>query len=155
MAEAQFWLMKSEPHVYSIEDLERDGSTMWDGVRNYEARNMMRDRMVVGDRVLFYHSAVQPPGVAGVARVASEPYPDPTALDPESDYYDEKSDPGNPRWYLVDVAFEERFPRLVTLAEIRQDPRLQEMTLLKRSRLSVQPVEAEEFGIIRALAREG
>ena len=154
MSSGQCWLVKSEPYVYSIEDLERDGSTMWDGVRNYEARNIMRDRMKVGDPVLFYHSAVQPPGVAGVARVSSEPYPDPTALDPDSDYHDPKSDPDEPRWYLVDVEFVEKFPRLVTLAEIRERPELAEMTLLKRSRLSVQPVRQEEFDRVRAMARE-
>ena len=155
MASGQCWLMKSEPSVYSIQDLERDGSTMWDGVRNYEARNIMRDRMSVGDPVLFYHSAVQPPGVAGVARVASEPYPDPTAFNPDSPSYDEKSHRDDPRWFLVDVAFEEVFPRLVSLAEIRERSELQEMALLKRKRLSIQPVTQEEFEIIRAMAREG
>lgn len=147
------WLMKSEPDSYSIEDLERDGRTAWTGVRNYQARNLMRDEMSVGDPVLFYHSSSNPPGVVGVARVASEPYGDATALDPRSDYYDEKATEQEPRWYLVDVEFVERFPRTVPLAELKDTEGLEEMVVTQRSRLSVQPVRPEEFEIVRRLGR--
>ena len=109
------WLMKSEPYVYSYDDLVKDGRTLWDGVRNYQARNFMRDTMEVGDQVLFYHSNVKPPGVAGICEVASEPYPDPTQFDPASKYHDPKSDPDNPRWMLVDVTPVELLPRFVSL----------------------------------------
>ncbi len=146
--------MKSEEDVYPIEALERDGVTPWDGIRNYEARNFMRDRMKPGDLVLYYHSNASPPGVVGLARVASEPYPDPEQFDPESRYHDPKSTRDDPRWTLVDLAFEERFPRRVALDEIREHPDLQDMTLLKRMRLSVQPVEAEHFEVVCALGRE-
>jgi predicted RNA-binding protein with PUA-like domain len=149
----RFWLMKSEADVYSIEDLARDGSTPWDGIRNYEARNLMRDKMVEGDLVLYYHSNANPPGVAGLARIASKPYPDALQFDPSSPYHDATSPSTDPRWILVDVAFVEKFPRLVPLDEIRAHPALQEMTLLKRMRLSVQPVEPEAFEIIRSLGR--
>ena len=141
----QYWLMKSEPAVYAIDDLEREGRTYWDGIRNYQARNFMRDSMKQGDLVLFYHSNTNPAGVAGIAKVAREAYPDFTAWDPSSDYYDARSTPDKPRWVMVDVEFQERLPRLVTLDEIKQDPSLQEMVLVRNSRLSVQPVEPEEF----------
>ena len=104
------WLMKSEPGVYSIHDLRRDGRTGWEGVRNYQARNFLRDDAQPGDRVLFYHSNADPPGVAGLARIARAGYPDPTALDPDSDYFDPKASEADPRWYTVDVEFEEAFP---------------------------------------------
>ena len=151
----RYWLIKSEADVYSIDDLERDGVTPWDGVRNYEARNLMRDEMKPGDLVLYYHSNAAPPGVAGVARVHGEPYPDPLQFKPESPYHDAKSTEDDPRWVLVDVAFEERVPRLVSLQEIREVPELQEMALLKRKRLSVQPVEEEEFQLIVDRGRSG
>ena len=122
-------------------------------MRNYQARNLMRDRMRVGDPVLFYHSSTEPPGVVGLARVASEAYPDPTALDPESDYYDEKASTEDPRWFLVDLEFVEKFPRMLTLAEIREEPRLVDMPLVNRSRLSVQPVERAAFEHIRRLVK--
>jgi predicted RNA-binding protein with PUA-like domain len=147
----QYWLMKSEENVYSIRDLERDGTTTWEGVRNYEARNLMRDQMNVGDGVLFYHSNADPPGVAGIASVAGTGYPDPFAFDKKSHYYDPKSDPENPRWFMVDVAFEEAFGEVVSLEEIKATPKLGEMALLKRARLSVQPVTAAEFRIIRKM----
>jgi predicted RNA-binding protein with PUA-like domain len=149
----QFWLVKSEEDVYPIEQLEKDGQTPWDGVRNYEARNIMRDGMKVGDRVLYYHSNANPPGVVGVARVASSPYPDSLQFDPSSPYHDPASSPENPRWILVDVAFEERFPRRVSLDEIRAHPELQETALLTRKRLSVQPVEPEAFQVLCRLGR--
>ncbi len=148
------WLMKSEPDVYGYDDLERDGRTPWDGIRNYQARNFMRDEMKVGDRVLFYHSNTQPPGVAGLAEVVSEPYPDPTQFDPTSRYHDPKSTPEAPRWVLVDVAPERRLPRLVTLAEIKADPALAELPLVRRgNRLSIMPVGEAEAARIVALAR--
>ncbi len=147
----RYWLVKSEPDVYSIDDLERDGSTHWDGVRNYQARNFMRDDMKAGDRVLFYHSNAKPPGVAGLARVSRDGYPDHTAFDPSGKYHDPKSDPDNPRWMMVDIAFEAKLPRLVPLAELRANPALQAMPVVQRAqRLSVQPVvEAQFFEVLR------
>ncbi len=138
--------MKSEPEKFSIDQLEADGSTHWDGVRNYQARNMMRDDMKVGDRVLFYHSNASPPGVAGVATVCKEGYPDHTAWDPEDPHFDAKTDPENPRWMMVDIAFEAKMPELIPLDALRQNPELDGMLLLRRGqRLSVQPVEPEHF----------
>lgn len=151
----RYWLMKSEEDVYSIRDLEEEGTTPWEGVRNYEARNIMRDRMRVGDGVLFYHSNASPPGVAGLARVARSAYPDHFAFDEQSRYHDPKSDPENPRWYMVDVEFVEAFPQVVSLAEIKETPELGEMTLVKRARLSVQPVREEEYELIGKMGRKG
>jgi predicted RNA-binding protein with PUA-like domain len=148
------WLMKSEPGSYSIEDLQRNGSTSWEGVRNYQARNFMRDDMRVGDPVLFYHSNANPPGVAGIARVSRTAYPDPTARDPESDYFDPRASDEDPRWHMVDIEFVERFDRLVPLAELGRTPGLEKMPVNNKSRLSVQPVTAEEFEIVRALGRD-
>ena len=152
MGAPRHWLVKTEPGSYSIDDLEKDGATAWTGVRNYQARNLMRDEMQAGDPVLFYHSSVEPPGVVGLARVAGAAYPDPTALDPKSDYFDEKSTEDEPRWYLVDIEFVEKFPRMVTLAEIRDTSALAKMPLVNRSRLSVQPVAPAEFERIRRMA---
>jgi predicted RNA-binding protein with PUA-like domain len=148
-----YWLMKSEEDVYSIRHLARDGVTAWEGVRNYEARNIMRDRMKVGDEVLFYRSNADPPGVAGIARVSREAYPDPFAFDARSPYFDSKSDPEAPRWYMVDVEFVEAFPRVVSLEEIKERRELQDMVLVKRPRLSVQPVSKLEFQTIRSMGR--
>lgn len=150
---AKFWLMKSEPDVYSIEDLERDSITGWDGVRNYQARNFMRDEMRPGDPVLFYHSNAKPPGVAGIARVHRAAYPDPTALDPTSAYHDPDSTVEDPRWVQVDIEFQERFPAPVPLETLRSTPGLEEMEVNRRSRLSVQPVREEEFRIVERLGR--
>ena len=147
------WLMKTEPGSYSIEDLERDGSTHWDGVRNYQARNSMM-AMAIGDRVLFYHSAAKPPAVVGLAEVVRECYPDFTAWDPTSHYHDPASTPDNPRWFMVDIAFLARLPRIVGLDEIKQDPELAGMPLVTRSRLSVQPVSEAEFERIVDLAHQ-
>ena len=141
----QHWLMKSEPYVYSIDDLERDGTTHWDGVRNYAARNLMRDKMRIGDRVLYYHSNATPPGVAGIAEVCRESYPDFTQFDPASKYHDPKATNENPRWFMVDVRFVEKFEREVGLPEIRATPELARMVLVNRSRLSVQPVTEDEY----------
>ena len=149
----RYWLMKSEPDSYSLEDLKADGKTAWTGVRNYQARNIMRDEMSKGDLVLFYHSSASPPAVVGMARVASDAYPDPTALDPSSPYFDEKSSAEEPRWFLVDVEYVESFERAVPLAELKSDERLDEMVLTQRSRLSVQPVREREFEVVRELAR--
>jgi predicted RNA-binding protein with PUA-like domain len=147
------WLLKSEPSVYSIDDLRRDGRTAWEGVRNYQARNFMRDTMRAGDRVLFHHSNASPPGVAGLAEVVREAYPDPTARDPASPYFDPKAGEEDPRWFVVDVGWVETFPALVPLDLLRATPGLEKMQLLNRSRLSVQPVTDAEFEIVARLGR--
>ena len=150
----RYWLMKSDADVYAIDDLENMPGKVdhWDGVRNYQARNFMRDDMQVGDRVLFYHSG-RKPSVVGTARVVKPGYPDHTAWDPDSDHYDPKSSPENPIWYMVDIAFESRFVNPIPLKELRLVAGLEKMMLLKRGmRLSVQPVTAEEFDIIVSLA---
>ena len=146
----KYWLMKSEPDVYSIDDLERDGSTFWDGVRNYKARNNMR-AMKVGDEVLYYHSNAKPPGVVGIARVSREAYPDPTQFDKKSHYYDEKSDPDDPRWSLVDVAFVAHLPHMVSLDDIKAEKALAEMELVRYGRLSVQSVTKSEFDRVKKM----
>ena len=145
----KFWLLKSEPDCYSIDDLKRDGKTFWSGVRNYQARNFMRDQMSIGDGVLYYHSSIDPPCIAGLAEVCSAPYPDFTALDPDDDHFDPKQTPDNPIWMMVDVKFLGKYPRPITLAEIKATQGLEAMVLTQRgSRLSVQPVTAEEWEII-------
>lgn len=141
------WLMKSEPDTYSIDDLRRDGTTHWDGVRNYQARNLMRE-MKKGDRVLFYHSNAKPPGVAGLATVVREAYPDPSARDPKSHYYDPKASDGDPRWFMVDIEFAGRLRDFVGLPDLREAPGLEDMVVTKRSRLSVQPVEPREYEVV-------
>jgi len=144
----KYWLMKSEPHVYPWEQLLEDGSTHWDGVRNYQARNIMRDEMKIGDLVLFYHSNCKPPHVAGVARVCKEGYSDHTAQDPKSKYFDEKASPENPRWIMVDIEPIESLQN-VTLPDMRTNPALEGMPLLQKGqRLSVQPVSLEHFEIV-------
>lgn len=150
-AKKQFWLMKSEPDAYSIDDLQRDGSEPWDGIRNYQARNNMR-AMGLGDLVLFYHSNAKPPGVVGVAKVCKLVYPDHTAWDPKSNYFDPKSPQDNPRWEMVDLAFVEKTPNLVSLADLKADPALADMVVTQKSRLSVQPVGKEHFQHVLALA---
>lgn len=137
--------MKSEPSTYSIEDLERDGSEPWDGVRNYQARNFMRE-MAEGDFVIFYHSNAKPPGAAGVARISRSAYPDPTQFDAKSKYHDPKSKKEDPRWSLVDVAFVEKFDEVVPLQTLKDDAALDGMVVTQKgSRLSVQPVEKKHF----------
>jgi len=144
--------MKSEPDAYSIDDLERDGREMWDGIRNYQARNMMRDDMRVGDEVIFYHSACKEPAAVGVMKIASEPYPDPTQFDPESKYYDPKSDRDNPRWCLVDVQFVRKFSRPLLLKELRAEPGLEGMLLLRKgNRLSITPVDKQHWDVLLGL----
>ncbi len=152
---AKHWLMKSEPDVYSIDQLEKDGTGSWDGVRNYQARNFMRDDMKRGDLVLFYHSSTKPPGVVGVAKVAREAYPDHTAFDPRHPHYDPKSTPESPIWVMVDLEFVEKFPGTLSLDELKAAPELAGMLVARRGqRLSVQPVEAEHFRIVRRLGRK-
>ncbi|HEY6942682.1 EVE domain-containing protein [Dokdonella sp.] len=148
----RYWLMKSEPDVFSIDDLARVRVEPWTGVRNYQARNFMRDGMSKGDGVLFYHSSCEVPGVAGVAEVASAAYPDPTQFDRTSEYYDEKSTREDPRWMLVDVAFKRKLGRTITLAELKEHPRLDGFALLQRgNRLSVLPVAKAQWDAILAL----
>jgi predicted RNA-binding protein with PUA-like domain len=151
MSKRQYWLMKSEPYDYSIDDLERDGQIRWSGVRNYEARNMMRDKMNVGDRAFFYHSNVKPPVIAGEMEVCTEPYPDPLQFDPDSKYFDEKSSESEPRWHLVDVKFIRKFGQPVT-RDMLKEAGLTEMQLFKRNRLSITHVEKEEFEKVLELA---
>ena len=144
----EYWLMKSEPHVYPWDQLVKDGSTHWDGVRNYQARNIMRDKMSKGDLVLFYHSNCKPPHVAGIAKVSKEGYPDFTAQDPESKYFDPKSSSDNPRWMMVDIEAYREMTN-VSLPELRSNPSLEGMPLLQKGqRLSVQPVSENHFKII-------
>lgn len=148
------WLVKSEPGSYSIDDLARDGKTRWDGVRNYQARNFLRDEMKPGDPVLFYHSSTEPAGVVGLARVASEGYPDAAAFDRKSKYFDPDSDPTKPAWFVVDVEFVEKLPRVVTLAELKENAALEGMPLLKRGqRLSVQPVDKKHYDAVVKMSR--
>ena len=150
----QYWLVKSEPSVYSIDDLERDGLTYWDGVRNYQARNFMRDGMKAGDGVLFYHSNAEPPAVAGLARVCREGYPDHTAYDPQDPHFDRAATEEDAIWVMVDIAFAEKFPRPVPLAQLKADPALEGLLLTRKgSRLSVQPVSAAHFHHICMLGR--
>ena len=153
----KYWLLKSEPDVFSLEDLKNcpNQTEPWDGIRNYQARNLMRDEMKVGDQAFFYHSRQAEPGIVGTVKVVREAYPDHTSWDPSSKYFDEKSSPENPRWLMVDVQFESEFSRPVTLKELRSVPELKEMFLLRKGmRLSVQPVTEEEFQLILAIAND-
>lgn len=144
-----YWLMKSEPDVYSIDDLARDGQTMWDGVRNYQARNFMRDQMKSGDLVFFYHSNADPSGIAGIAKVSGKSYPDPTAFDKKDVHFDPKSKKEKPTWYLVDLVFYKKFKKFIALDELKKMPYLEGMLLLQKgSRLSVQPVTEKHWNLI-------
>jgi len=148
------WLVKSEPGVYYFADLMKDKkrTTSWGGVRNFQARNLLRE-MKKGDAVLFYHSSCEPPHVAGIAHVVREAYPDDSAWDPKSDYYDAASTPENPRWFTVDVQGERELPAPVTLAEVRDNPKLASMKLVQKGqRLSVQPVSAAEYAEVLRMA---
>ena len=141
-----YWLMKSEPDAYSIDDMQKDGRDMWDGIRNYQARNTMRDDMKVGDEIFFYHSNCKEPGIVGITRVASEPYPDPTQFDKKSKYYDPKSKKENPTWILVDVEFVRKLSRSISLTELKADKVLSDMVLTRKgNRLSVMPVSAKHW----------
>ena len=147
----QYWLFKSEPDAYGIDRLEREGRTEWTGVRNFQARNNMV-AMRKGDRGFFYHSSTKPPGIVGVCEVVREAYPDFTQFDRASEYYDPASNPEKPKWKMVDVAYVEKFPQILTLDEMRAMPELEGMTLLRRGRLSVQPVEERYWKVIYAVA---
>ena len=152
----KYWLMKTEPDAFSWDDLKKakNRTEMWDGVRNYRARNFMRDEMKPGDGVLFYHSRVDPPGIVGIASVAGKAYPDPTQFDPGEKYYDPKSKPEDPRWWLVDIKAERDLTRPVTLPELREIPGLEDMLVIQKGqRLSIQPVTAEEWKIVRKVGR--
>lgn len=144
----RYWLMKSEPEAFSIDDLKNcpNSTDFWDGVRNYQARNMMRDQMKPGDLAFFYHSNCKVPGIVGVMEVVSEPYADRTALDPDSKYHDPKATEDNPRWFAVDLQFKEKFDGVISLESLKNNPALSEMRLVKKgNRLSVMPVEPEEW----------
>lgn len=148
--------MKSEPDEFSIEDLKaRPNQTEpWFGIRNYQARNYMRDAMQIGDKVFFYHSSCKVPGIVGIAEVVTNAYPDSTAFDPESTYFDPKSDPSNPRWLRVDIRFVEQFKEIIPLSLIKSLPQLADMYLVsKGSRLSIQPVTAEQWQAVLMLSR--
>jgi len=150
----QYWLMKSEPDVFGIDHLRKmpKQTEHWDGVRNYQARNMLRDQMQVGDRVFFYHSNCDVPGIVGIAKVVRAGYPDHTALNPDSKYYDPKSDPDQPRWFMVDVKFERKLKRTISLNELKADAELADMALVRRvNRLSIMPVTAEQWEYILSL----
>ena len=147
-----YWLMKSEPDVFSIQDLKACGVTGWDGVRNYQARNYMRDAMKVGDRVLFYHSNARPSGIAGTAEVVRKGYPDDTAFELSDVHYDPKSRRDHPTWYRVDLKFSKAFPTVIPIETLRKTPGLKNMLLLRHGRLSVQPVTEKEWDVILRLS---
>lgn len=153
---ANYWLMKSEPNAFSIDDLKAlpNQTDMWDGVRNYQARNIMRDQMQKGDKVFFYHSNATPPGIVGIAEIASDKaYPDPTQFDEKSKYFDPNSDPDKPRWFLVDVKFVEDLP-MISLEQLKVNPKLSEMKVVQKgARLSVQPVTESEWNEVIAMAK--
>ena len=149
-----YWLMKSEPSEFGIDDLfnRPEQTEHWDGVRNYQARNMMRDDMKQGDRVFFYHSNCETPGIVGIMEVAREGYPDYLAFDPNDKHYDPKSDPDNPRWFMVDVKFVKKLSRTITLKELKQCPQLEALALLRRgNRLSIMPVSPQQWDFILSL----
>lgn len=145
----KYWLMKSEPDVFSIDTLKKQKKSLWDGVRNYQARNFMMKDMQVGDKILFYHSNATPPGIAGLAEVIKEAVPDPTALDKKSKYYDEKSTKEKPRWFCVEVKFKKKFKNFISLDTLRDTKSLSTMLVLKKGqRLSIQPVTKKEYDIV-------
>jgi predicted RNA-binding protein with PUA-like domain len=152
----RYWLFKSDPETFGLEDLERSPGqeTCWDGVRNYQARNLLRDKIRVGDGVLFYHSRVTPPAVVATAKVVRKGYPDPTQFDARATGYDPRSTPEEPRWYAVDIRLEKKLRTPVELPEMRRVPALEDMVLLRKgSRLSIQPVTKEEWSMILRLGR--
>ena len=149
----RYWLMKSEPDLFSISDLRTKKRWHWDGVRNYQARNFMRDDMKIGDMVIFYHSSCLDIGPAGIATIDSLPYPDHTQFDKNSKYYDAKSTPDVPRWYMVDVAYEESFPNVISRERLRASKKLTSLWLWNRPRLSIIPLTKLEFNTIVSLAK--
>lgn len=147
-----YWLMKSEPETYSIDDLKNDKTSDWEGVRNYQARNFMRDQMKIGDLALFYHSNAKPSGVAGICKVSRTDIADYTAWDPKSKYFDPKTDPDNPRWIMVEVEFVKKFEEVIPLAELRTHKELKDLLILQKgSRLSITPMTKKEFDYITSL----
>ncbi len=145
----QYWLMKSEPSEYSIDHLKRDKVEHWDGVRNYQARNMMRDQMKIGDLAFLYHSNCDEIGIVGVMTIHKESYPDHTAFDPNDKHYDPKSDPDKPRWFMVDVKYKRKMKRVISLQELRETKGLEDMALVRKgNRLSVMPVSEDEWNLI-------
>lgn len=151
----QFWLFKSEPNVYSIDDLKKEKTAFWEGVRNYQARNLLRDTIKKGDQVLFYHSNAEPPGIVGICQVVKEGYPDHTQFDESSKYFDPKSKKDDPRWYMVDVKFVKKFKSIVSLETLKSSSGLEEMMVTKRgARLSIQPVTEKEWKTVLKLAGE-
>ena len=149
-----YWLFKSEPEEYSLDDLKSEPkrTAMWDGVRNYQARNFMRDEMKRGDEGFFYHSNCETPGIVGVITIVREGYPDPTAFDQKDKHYDPKSDPDDPRWILVDVRYKRKLKRVISLAELKENKKLKDMALTRRgNRLSVMPVSKKEWEAILAM----
>lgn len=149
-----YWLMKCEPDAYSIDDLERDKTCFWEGVRNYQARNFMRDQMKVGDLAFFYHSNAKPPGIVGLMRVVREGYPDFTAWEEGHKYFDPKASEDKPIWSMVDVAFVEKFPEMISLQELKEYPELADMWVLRKGqRLSIHPVEKKHFDFIMELTK--
>jgi len=151
-----YWLMKSEPDVFGIDDLRKAPGKRdhWDGVRNYQARNMMRDQMKKGDLVFFYHSNCDEPGIVGIMKVVREGYPDHTAFDPNEKYYDPKSDPDNPRWYMVDVQYVRKLKRNIPLSELKTCDELADMPLVRKgNRLSIMPVTPEQWEFILGLEK--
>ena len=148
-----YWLFKAEPHIYGIDHLaaEPNKTGRWDGIRNYQARNFLRDQVALNDEVFIYHSSCKNVGIVGTAKVVKTAYPDPTQFNPESDYYDPKSTPEHPRWVSVDIKLTKVFSRLISLAEIKAQPQLENMVLVKQSRLSTQPVTEAEWKIINSV----
>ena len=149
-----YWLLKSEPNAYSIDDLQAEPNQMthWDGVRNYQARNMLRDQLRAGDLAFFYHSSCPVPGIVGVVEVVKAGYPDQTAFDCNAEHYDPKSDPQQPRWFMVDIQLKQRFKQIIALEELKQYPQLSDMILLRKgNRLSVMPVTLEQWQCILSL----
>lgn len=147
----QYWLMKSEPETFSIDDLKNcpKSTDHWDGVRNYQARNMMRDDMKLGDQVFFYHSNCKVPGIVGIAEVVKEAYPDYTALDPDSKYFDPKASEDNPRWFMVEVKFKKKFKEVIPLECLKNNKALKDMPLVRKgNRLSIMPVTKQEWDSI-------
>ena len=145
----QYWLMKSEPDTYSIDNLQSFGVDHWDGIRNYQVRNFFRDQMQVGDQAFFYHSNCKQPGIVGTMEIVSKAYPDHTAFDPSEKYFDSKSDPENPRWLMVDVRYIRHLDRMITLSELRLQKQIADMKLLQRgNRLSVLPLSKMEWQYI-------
>lgn len=148
-----YWLLKAEPHIYGIDHLAAAPKQIgrWDGIRNYQARNFLRDQFALGDEVFIYHSGCKQPGIVGTAKLVKTAYPDPTQFDPQSPYYDAKSSRENPRWVSVDIQLTARFARLIPLPELKATAGLEQMVLFKQGRLSTQPVTAQEWQIIQGL----